>query len=106
MWRCFVRDQARVPSVAGAASSLFRKTEQFFFLGYKRERSYAVSRYARGERDNRTPKGMRWADTRVDAGRRALSEPERDDHKTPRSEQDEPVICTYHFYLQAEIPLA
>ena len=31
MWRCFVRDQARVPSVAGAASSLFRKTEQFFF---------------------------------------------------------------------------
>ena len=32
MWRCFVRDQARVPSVAGAGSSLFRKTEQFFFL--------------------------------------------------------------------------
>ena len=31
MWRCFVRDQARVPSVAGAGSSLFRKTEQFFF---------------------------------------------------------------------------
>lgn len=30
MWRCFVRDQARVPSVAGAGSSLFRKTEQFF----------------------------------------------------------------------------
>ena len=29
MWRCFVRDQARVPSVAGAGSSLFRKTEQF-----------------------------------------------------------------------------
>ena len=32
MWRCFVRDQARVPSVAGAGSSLFRKTEQFFFM--------------------------------------------------------------------------
>ena len=32
MWRCFVRDQARVPSVAGAGSSLFRKTEQFFFF--------------------------------------------------------------------------
>ena len=31
VWRCFVRDQARVPSVAGAGSSLFRKTEQFFF---------------------------------------------------------------------------
>ena len=27
-----MRDQARVPSVAGAASSLFRKTEQFFSL--------------------------------------------------------------------------
>ena len=31
MWRCFVRDQARVPSVAGAGSSLFRKTEQFLW---------------------------------------------------------------------------
>lgn len=35
MWRCFVRDQARVPSVAGAGSSLFRKTEQFFLVSAK-----------------------------------------------------------------------
>ena len=35
MWRCFVRDQARVPSVAGAGSSLFRKTEQFFLRKYQ-----------------------------------------------------------------------
>ena len=37
MWRCFVRDQARVPSVAGAGSSLFRKTEQFFFFECRRD---------------------------------------------------------------------
>ena len=30
MWRCFVRDQARVPSVAGAGSSLFRIRNSFF----------------------------------------------------------------------------
>ena len=30
MWRCFVRDQARVPSVAGAGSSLFRNRNNFF----------------------------------------------------------------------------
>ena len=30
MWRCFVRDQARVPSVAGAGNSLFRNTNSFF----------------------------------------------------------------------------
>ena len=29
MWRCFVRDQARVPSVAGAGSSLFRNRNSF-----------------------------------------------------------------------------
>ena len=32
MWRCFVRDQARVPSVAGAGSSLFRNRNNFFYL--------------------------------------------------------------------------
>ena len=32
MWRCFVRDQARVPSVAGAGSSLFRNRNNFFQL--------------------------------------------------------------------------
>ena len=30
MCRCFVRDQARVPSVAGAGSSLFRNRNNFF----------------------------------------------------------------------------
>lgn len=33
MWRCFVRDQARVPSVAGAGSSLFRNRNSFFDVG-------------------------------------------------------------------------
>ena len=33
MWRCFVRDQARVPSVAGAGSSLFRNRNKFFLTG-------------------------------------------------------------------------
>ena len=33
MWRCFVRDQARVPSVAGAGSSLFRNRNSFFLGG-------------------------------------------------------------------------
>lgn len=32
MWRCFVRDQARVPSVAGAGSSLFRNRNNFFSI--------------------------------------------------------------------------
>ena len=36
MWRCFVRDQARVPSVAGAGSSLFRNRNNFFLTTAKR----------------------------------------------------------------------
>ena len=34
MWRCFVRDQARVPSVAGAVATFFVTGTVFLVSGY------------------------------------------------------------------------
>ena len=59
MWRCFVRDQARVPSVAGAGSSLFRKTEQFFLVGGWGAPCFLVLRGAAHRKKGKDADGIR-----------------------------------------------